>query len=84
MKHWPPCIVGRDCCFFFPAIEGFGLPVLEAMAAGLPYLTIARGGLREVAIADSWVDENDTDTMKRKALQLLSDDKIRKVFINGA
>ena len=67
---------------FFPAIEGFGLPVLEANAAGLPYLTIARGGLREVAIADSWVDENDSDTMKRKALQLLGDDKIRKVFIN--
>ncbi len=37
-------------CFVFPSLyEGFGLPVLEAMACGAPVVTSDRGALREVA-----------------------------------
>jgi glycosyltransferase involved in cell wall biosynthesis len=37
-------------CFAFPSLyEGFGLPVLEAMARGVPVVTSGRGSLAEVA-----------------------------------
>ena len=46
-------LFAASACFVFPSLmEGFGLPVLEAMARGLPVACSARGSLAEVA-ADS-------------------------------
>jgi glycosyltransferase involved in cell wall biosynthesis len=42
------CIAGR-CCLCIPLYEGFGLPVLEAMACGTPVITSNRASLPEVA-----------------------------------
>ena len=40
----------RASLFAFPSLdEGFGMPVLEAMAAGIPVITSNRSALREVA-----------------------------------
>ena len=41
---------GRASIFAFPSLdEGFGMPVLEAMAAGIPVITSNRSALPEVA-----------------------------------
>lgn len=43
-------LYAKATAFVFPGfIEGFGMPVLEAMSAGLPVITSSRGALAEVA-----------------------------------
>jgi glycosyltransferase involved in cell wall biosynthesis len=45
-----PAVVGSASMFLFPSLyEGFGLPILEAMACGVPVVTSDRGAMREVA-----------------------------------
>ncbi len=53
---------GRASVFAFPSLdEGFGMPVLEAMAAGIPVITSNRSALPEVAgSAALLVDPEDT------------------------
>ena len=65
----------RSSIFAFPSLdEGFGMPVLEAMAAGLPVITSDRSALPEVAgDAALLVNPEDTDAL-RQALRRLSSD----------
>lgn len=45
-----PAFYAGASCFVYPSLyEGFGLPVLEAMAVGCPVVTSDRGSLREIA-----------------------------------
>src|SRR5262245_643771 len=42
--------LGAASVFVFPSLyEGFGMPILEAMACGVPVVTSDRGAMREVA-----------------------------------
>lgn len=64
----------------FPSLcEGFGLPVLEAMAFGLPVLTSDQGALREVAGQHALlVDPLDVDAIAGGLGRLVDDETLRR------
>jgi glycosyltransferase involved in cell wall biosynthesis len=63
----------------FPSLyEGFGLPVLEAMARGVPVATSGRASLGEVAgDAALLFDPEDVDSIRAAIERLLSDEQER-------
>ena len=63
--------------------EGFGLPVLEAMACGAPVLTTYRTSLPEVGGDAVAYTEPDTDSIAF-ALRALLDDPVRRAVLSEA
>jgi glycosyltransferase involved in cell wall biosynthesis len=65
--------------FAFPSLdEGFGMPVLEAMAAGTPVIASNRSAIPEVAGDAAWlVDPEDTDELADALVALTQDPERR-------
>jgi glycosyltransferase involved in cell wall biosynthesis len=70
----------RAAIFAFPSLdEGFGMPVLEAMAWGVPVLTSNRSALPEVGgNAAVLVDPTDVDAIAGALKELAENDELRK------
>ncbi len=83
-KNDLPILMSKSLCFIFPSIyEGFGLPVLEAMACGTPVITSNTSSLPEIAgEAAILVNPYDTKEIADAIENLLSNEKLRKELIS--
>ncbi len=77
----PGLFAGADA-FLYPTLyEGFGLPVVEAMACGVPVLTSATSALQEIAGGYAYlVDPMDVDAIARGIVDLATDPARRAEF----
>ena len=75
-----PSIYNLGELFAFPSLyEGFGLPVVEAMACGIPVLTSSTSSLGEIAgDAAVTIDPADTDAIADAIVRLATDAELRR------
>lgn len=78
-----PALYNAATCFAFPSLyEGFGLPVLEAMACGTPVMTSDISSLPEVAgDAALLVDPYNVDAITEALYRLITDTVLRNQLI---
>ena len=76
---------GRARVFAFPSLdEGFGMPALEAMAAGVPVVASNRAALPEVCgDAALLVDPEDVEALAAALGQLMADEGLRERLAAG-
>jgi len=75
-----PYIYNAASAFIFPTKhEGFGIPILESMACGLPTTSSNLPVLREVAgEAILYFDQNDKNSIAEAMFKIISDDSLRQ------
>ena len=78
-----PLVYKHARAFIFPSeYEGFGLPVLEAMACGCPVVLADNGVFREIGgEAALYFDLNNEQMLKHRIEQVLEDESLRKSLI---
>jgi len=74
-----PALYQGATLFLYPTLyEGFGLPVVEAMASGTPVLTSNTSALKEIAGGHAHlVDPLNTERMAKAIARLMTDDDYR-------
>jgi glycosyltransferase involved in cell wall biosynthesis len=77
--HLPALLAGATISVYPSLEEGFGLPLLESMACGVPVLTSTRGALPEIAGgAAMLVNPEDIESMVHGVSLLLNDEALRQ------
>ncbi len=72
-----------EACIFPSVAEGVGLPVIEAMATGIPVLCARAGSLPEIAGECAlYFDPNNIDELANLMIQITEDKKLRKKLID--
>ena len=81
-KDLPGLYTGASL-FIYPSIfEGFGLPVVEAMACGVPVITSNKGSLEEIARdAAIFVDPELADDIAREMMKVFIDKDLKTTLI---
>ncbi len=74
----PYLLCGAECFLFVSLMEGFGLPVLEAMSCGVPVLTSAIPAMEEVCGGAALLcDPTSTASIKEGLWTLLNNESLR-------
>ena len=87
LEYQPPATMARlmhdATALLFPSLaEGFGMPLIEAMAAGTAVLTADRGALAEVAAgAALLVDPEDGAAIAQGIARLERDEALRRALV---
>lgn len=64
--------------------EGFGLPVIEAMASGCPVITSNRGSLKEIVSNEALIVDPENVTEIVEAIKQIRSVNLRKRLVNAA
>lgn len=78
-----PVLYSGATMFVYPSLyEGFGFPILEAMACGCPVITSDHGSLKELATgAAVIIDPESTEDIMSKMIQLFVDQELRAELV---
>jgi len=81
-ESFPLLYAGADACIFPSVNEGVGLPILEAMATGIPVACAKAGALPEMGgEAALYFDPNDIEAMEAAMEKLVTDSSFREKMI---
>lgn len=81
-KELPSLYSGAKVLIYPSLYEGFGLPVLEAMACGCPVICSNQGSLKEIVNSAALIVDTQTEEdITSKLTQIFIDEELRKILI---